>query len=219
MKSKSQLRVQMIAVEKLKPHPRNYRTHPDDQLEHIIKSIKDHGFYRNVVAGRDWTILAGHGVVQAARKMKIESVPVIRLDLDPLSPKALKLLAGDNEIGHLGEIDDRLLTDMLKELKLSDEGLLGTGFDEKMLANLIFVTRPQSEIADANEAAQWVGMPAYEDDVRIKVTVYFPTTRDRKRFAKLLHLELAEGIRSVWWPRRKESDTPKPSVADFIHND
>ena len=208
----------MIAVEKLKPHPRNYRTHPDDQLEHIIKSIKDHGFYRNVVAGRDWTILAGHGVVQAARKMKIETVPVIQLDLDPLSPKALKLLAGDNEIGHLGEIDDRLLTDMLKELKLSDDGLLGTGFDEKMLANLIFVTRPASKIADANEAAQWVGMPEYNEGSNLPcLVITFKTESDRGRFVKKFHLKI--GLKRVklraWTTRWPWTENKKSSKSKF----
>jgi ParB-like chromosome segregation protein Spo0J len=73
----SSLRAEFVPLASLKPHPRNYRIHPDDQLEHIIKSIQEHGFYRNVVAARDGTILAGHGVVQAALKMGLKGVPVV----------------------------------------------------------------------------------------------------------------------------------------------
>jgi hypothetical protein len=54
---------ELIAIKELKPHPRNYRSHPEDQLVHLVNSIKQHGFYRNVVVAKDNTILAGHGVV------------------------------------------------------------------------------------------------------------------------------------------------------------
>lgn len=54
---------EMIEIQTLKPHPRNYRTHPEDQIAHLIESISKHGFYRNVVIAKEGTILAGHGVV------------------------------------------------------------------------------------------------------------------------------------------------------------
>ena len=57
--------IETIDIEKLIPHPDNYKEHPDQQLDHIIRSIEDHGFYRNVVIAKDNTILAGHGVVLA----------------------------------------------------------------------------------------------------------------------------------------------------------
>ena len=156
---------QIVPIETLKPHPQNYRKHPDDQLQHLVESIKEHGIYRNIIVANDKTILAGHGVVQACLKMEMKEVPVIILELDPQDTKALKILTGDNEIANLGEIDDRLLSEILKEIKTEDlNGLLGTGYDEKMLANLVMVTRPASEIANINEAAQWAGMPNYDEE-------------------------------------------------------
>ena len=59
----------MTSVEDLTPHPQNYRDHPQDQIAHIVRSIEEHGFYRNVVVAKDNTILAGHGVVQAAQQL------------------------------------------------------------------------------------------------------------------------------------------------------
>lgn len=73
------MKTELVALSKLKPHPRNYRKHPADQLAHIKASIKQHGFYRNVVVAKDDTILAGHGVVQAAKEMKVKQVPVFRV--------------------------------------------------------------------------------------------------------------------------------------------
>ena len=80
----------------MKPHPRNYKQHPPEQIEHIMRSIEEHGFIRPVVVARDYTILAGHGLVQAARQLGRTRVPVMQLDLDPDDPRALKLLVADN---------------------------------------------------------------------------------------------------------------------------
>src|SRR5262249_41458887 len=136
MAPQSDLPIELIAIRELHPHPRNYRTHPPDQLEHIQQSIREHGLYRNVVIARENTILAGHGVVKACQEMQIEQIPVIRLPIDPDSPQALKLLTGDNEIGHLAEVDDRMFIEILKEVRDLGE-LRGTGYDEMMLSNLI----------------------------------------------------------------------------------
>jgi len=94
-----------VPVASLKPHPVNYRKHPEDQLRHIERSVKEHGFYRNVVVARDGTILAGHGVVLAAKRLKRDKVPVIRLPLAADDLRALKVLTSDNEISRLAEVD------------------------------------------------------------------------------------------------------------------
>jgi hypothetical protein len=154
--------LETVPLGQLKAHPRNYRQHPPDQLAHIIRSIEEHGVYRNIVVAEDYTILAGHGVVKALTQMQRPTATVFRLPVAADSPQALKLLAGDNEIGHLAEVDDRMFTELLKEVKeLDPAGLLGTGYDEMMLTNLVFVTRTEQEIADHNQAAAWAdaGMP------------------------------------------------------------
>jgi hypothetical protein len=202
-----------VNIKDLRPHPRNYRGHPADQLNHIMESIKEHGFYRNIVIAKDGTILAGHGVVQAAAKMGIDTVPVIRLDVEPNEARALKVLAGDNEIGKLGEIDDRALSEILKEIKDFDlDGLLGTGYDEMMLANLVMVTRPASEIADFDEAAAWVGMPDYEDGdtQKIKVIISFPDEDSREKFVDSIQLRIDKKQKEAWstrWPFTERTDT------------
>jgi hypothetical protein len=117
---------EQVPLDQLHPHPRNYRSHPEDQLLHLVESIKVNGVYKNVVATRDGTLLAGHGVVEAARLAGLTSVPVIRLDLDPESAAALKILVADNEISHLGEVDDRHLSELLREIG-ETTGLLATG--------------------------------------------------------------------------------------------
>lgn len=205
-----------VPVAELRPHPRNYRAHPADQLAHLRASIERHGFYRNVVAARDLTILSGHGATQAARDLGLETVPVVVLPIDPDDPRALQVLAGDNEIAHLGEIDDRALSVLLKEIRDAEETLLGTGYDDAMLANLVYVTRHASEIRDLDEAAHWVGMPEYGDGARgteIVLHLRFETREDHARCLKLLGLpdyDPSVGGRqqavSSWWPPRARAD-------------
>ncbi len=202
---------EVVSISSLKPHPRNYRTHPEDQLAHIGESLKQHGFYRNVVVARDSTILAGHGVVQAAERIGVTEVPVFRLDLDPNEPLALKVLTGDNELGRFAEVDDRMLTELLREVAEVDvSGLLGTGFDEKMLAALTFNTRPASEIATMDEAAEWVGMPEYDEGgPQIKLIVTFKNERDREQFVKEQGMRIDKKAGLTWgtkWPFVERED-------------
>lgn len=202
--------VTQIDPNELNGHPRNYREHPDDQIEHIITSIQEHGFYRNIVVSNDNVILAGHGVVKASRRMKLETIPCIVLDIDSESPKALKVLAGDNEIAHLGVINDIVLSELLKDINdFDDNGLMGTGYDEMMLANLLYITRPASEVATLDEAAEWVGMPEIGEETESaesKVIVNFEKASDRARFFEVLEMEFAHSFKSIWYPHRERRD-------------
>jgi hypothetical protein len=206
--------VELARLDTLRSHPRNYRTHPEEQLEHIAASIRQHGFYRNVVVTEDGTILAGHGVTAAARKMGYLELPVIRLSIDPMSPAALRLLAGDNEIGRRAEIDDRGLSEILRDLKALDiHGLLGTGYDAAMLANLVFITRPESEIPDAGAAAAWAGMPDFAPEADApSLVVRFDAAEKREEFLRLIGVAIIHkkqgAVWSVWWPERAK-DRPR----------
>ena len=207
-KTDKQIAIEYVAVSELKPHPKNYREHPDDQLDHIVQSIKDNGHYRNVVIAKDNIILAGHGVVKASNKMGLKTIPVVRLDVPHTDQKAMKVLTGDNEIAHLGIVDDRLLSELLKDIKDSDiTGLLGTGYDDAMLANLVMVSRPASEIEDFDAAAEWVGMPEYEKGEKpLQLIINFANVEDREKFAKLVGSPVTDKTKSIWFPHRDKDD-------------
>ncbi len=205
---------EFAAIADLKPHPENYRVHGKEQLEHIVSSLKEHGCYRNVVTAVDGTILAGHGVVEACKVLGLKEIPIIRLDMTADDKRALKVLTGDNEISRLGEIDDRKLTDLLKKIKI-DLSLMGTGFDDMRLANLVFVTRPETEIKDMNAAREWVGMPTYvEEDPdaanEIAVVVKFDNKEDREKFIEQsgLKFRIKQGDKrwTTYWPFRETND-------------
>jgi hypothetical protein len=182
-----------VALGDLRAHPANYREHPTEQREHLLASIREYGIYRNIVVARDGTILAGHGVVEAAREGGLEAVPVVRLDLDADDPRALRLLAGDNEIARLAQTDARALADLLGEI--GREGWLGTGFDDGAFALLL------AELDGADPAGgDWAGMPPYETadhESAFRSTVHFRTPEDATAFFALIGRQQAA---SFWWP-------------------
>lgn len=212
-------KVELVNILDLHPHPENYLDHPEDQIEEIIASIKANGLYRNIVVGKHNTILAGHGVWIAAQKMGVEKIPVVRVELEPDSPLAIKILTGDNEISKRGMTNDRALSELLKRILDSDEELSGTGFDEMMLANLVLVTRPQSEIEDFDAAAEWVGMPEYDEQVpevteQVRVLVRFPDFKARDKFAELIGQELPakQRVTTIDFPKKKNDDVKSVRV-------
>ena len=87
----------MLPLNTLRPHPRNYRNHPEDQIEHLQASLSAYGFFRRIVVANDGTILAGHGIAQAAntlpqgafeRVVADGMVPVIQFPFGPDDPRA-----------------------------------------------------------------------------------------------------------------------------------
>lgn len=216
---KTQAKVQtskLVDVKLLKDHPRNYKTHPPEQIAHLIQSIDEHGFYRNIVVARDYTILAGHGVVQAIRQMGLygpSEVPIVHLDLDKDDPRAMKIMLSDNEIGLSAGVNDRVLTELLKEV--GDAGtLLGTGYDRQSLAARIFASRGATEIPDEEAAAQWAnaGVPTHDGRSGVfKLVIDFPSLEMRDRFVKEKDIKLNSSDTttpnvSAWWPPRSRND-------------
>ena len=50
----------------LRPHPQNSPTHTPENHKVIQQSLLTHGYYKNIVIAEDGTLLAGHGVIEAA---------------------------------------------------------------------------------------------------------------------------------------------------------
>lgn len=127
---------ELVAIGEVKPHPQNYQSHPDDQVGHLAASIEEHGLYKNVVLAKDGTLLAGHGVVEGAKKAGRSEVPARRMPYGPEDPRALKILAGDNEVGRRAGRDDEALAAVLSQVAEAGD-LAGTGFDDGALEELL----------------------------------------------------------------------------------
>jgi len=140
-------------------------------------------------------------------------VPIKRLPIAPDSPAALKILTGDNEIPRLAITDERALAALLGEVaELDTDGLLGTGYDELMLANLRHVARERDELDEFDPASHWVGLPTYVAVPRPPVIVlHFRDAADRDELLRRMGANVINAKQrrtwSVWWPEREHHDT------------
>ena len=120
------------ALSELRPHPRNYRRHPEHQLAILRESLRVHGQQKPVVITPDGTILAGHGLVEAA---KLEGWTEIACHVyDGPYPEAF--LAMDNRASDLAEDDSAALATLLSDLR-EKEQLSAAGYDDKALDTLL----------------------------------------------------------------------------------
>ena len=61
------------------PYARNSRTHSDEQVAQICSSIKEFGFTNPIIIDEDNGIIAGHGRVLAANKLKMKELPCVQV--------------------------------------------------------------------------------------------------------------------------------------------
>lgn len=112
-----------VALATLRPHPRNYNRHPASQIERIAASLRKFGQVRSIVVWRS-TILAGHGVVEAARALGWTELNADVLPDEYPEHLALAYVAADNELGRLGDPDQAALAAILEESRNADAELL-----------------------------------------------------------------------------------------------
>ena len=118
-------KIQEVAVSKLVPYERNAKQHPAEQVELIARSIKEYGFLNPCLIDKDYKIIAGHGRVEAAKILGMETVPCVFVEgLTDAQYRAYVL--ADNRLTEMGEWDMSLVEEELRTL-LSD------GFDADIL--------------------------------------------------------------------------------------
>jgi ParB-like chromosome segregation protein Spo0J/DNA modification methylase len=131
------LQIEQVAVSALIPYARNSRTHSDAQVAQIAASIKEFGFTNPVLIDKDGGIIAGHGRVMAARKLKLDEVPCIRLEHLTDTQKRAYIIA-DNKLALNAGWDAEALQIELAELDVAGFKLDLTGFDGDDLTRAMF---------------------------------------------------------------------------------
>lgn len=117
------LKVEYRNVADLNPYANNPRFN-DGAVDAVAASIKEFGFKVPIVVDSDGVIVTGHTRLKAAKKLGIDTVPVIVADdLTPEQVKAFRL--ADNKTGELaqwdlGKLDIEL--DGIDEIDMGDFG-------------------------------------------------------------------------------------------------
>ena len=114
---------------KLKPRPKNPRTHTPRQIKQIAASITEFGFINPVLVDAADGIVAGHARVDASILLGMTDVPTVRVD--HLSPAQIRAyVIADNRLAENAGWDRDLLALELQELSVQlNFDVTVTGFE------------------------------------------------------------------------------------------
>lgn len=123
------MKVENWDISKVKPYEKNPRNN-DDAVEATANSIKEFGWQQPIVVDNDGVIIVGHTRLKAAKKLKLEKVPVTVADnLTEEQAKAYRL--ADNKTGDLAEWENDLLQQELAGISMD---MIPFGFDAEAAA-------------------------------------------------------------------------------------
>jgi hypothetical protein len=154
------LKVKEWATGDVHPYPGNPRIN-DDAVQAVAESLKEFGWKQPIVVDADGTVIAGHTRLKAAKRLGMETVPVIvASDLTPEQVQAYRL--ADNKVGELATWDMGKLGEELDGLLDFDMGRFGFvgGFDALATLEAEGLGREIADVA-AEEFNVTLTFPAY----------------------------------------------------------
>lgn len=191
-------------IDELIPDPQNRRLHPERNRQMMQASVQAVGAGRSIVIDDQGVILAGNGMVEAAKAAGITRVRIIdstgdelvavrRTDLTPEARRQLALY--DNRAGELAAWD-------AEGLKADRD--LGTDLQP------YWTDSEQALMFGTEVQPSWDGMPAFEQQALAfrTLAVHFASPEDVQAFLQLIgRTDITEKTRYLWYPQ-----TPKESV-------
>ena len=136
--------IQYVKLDELIPYARNPRNN-EDAVEHVASSIREFGFQSPIIVDKDNTIIAGHTRFNAAKRLKLDEVPIIKAsDLTEAQVKAFRL--ADNRVSEYATWNDELLAIEFEELQDLDFDLSLTGFEELEIESLLNEDESDNEV-------------------------------------------------------------------------
>ena len=128
--------LKMLPLSVLKPaayNPRKKLKPGDKEYQKIKNSIEEFGFADPLVVNADMTIIGGHQRFNVAVELGITEVPCAVVDVDKVREKALNIALNKAT----GAWDEKLLAELLEDLKNQDFNVDLTGFDPLEIETLL----------------------------------------------------------------------------------
>ena len=127
------MEIRELNVDEIIPYENNPRFN-DEAVEAVANSIKEFGFKVPIILDKDKVIIAGHTRLLAAKRLGMESVPVIFADdLTEEQVKAFRI--ADNKVGEIATWDYSKLKEELKALQELEIDMSAFGFNPEELDN------------------------------------------------------------------------------------
>ena len=144
--------IKLIDTDKVIVNPKNRNTHSKKQIEVLSTLIKARGF-RNplIVSKRSGFLVAGHGRLEAAKKLGLEKLPVMYQDFESEADEYAFMIS-DNEIARHATLDTESMLSDLDELdfKLEEFDFEELGLIDFELPSLLNNSDKEDTIPDNN---------------------------------------------------------------------
>jgi len=162
------MQIENVKTNSITPYKNNAKLHPEKQIDQIARSIKEFGFNVPILIDENNVIIAGHGRYYAAQKLKMDTIPAIKLEHLTEARKRAFIIA-DNKLNLNTAFDMDVLKAELEEIQ---KGFVETGesfdcdslgFDEVEFRDLINQCSPDIYENDENNAyTKKIKAPIYE---------------------------------------------------------
>jgi DNA modification methylase len=145
------MKTEMVATKEIIPYARNPRKN-EDAIAKVSASLKEYGWQQPIVVDAEMVIIAGHTRLEAAKRLKMEKVPIHIADkLTEAQVKAFRI--ADNRVSQEAEWDMDLLKIELGDLEGLEFDLSLTGFDDDEL-NALMIEAVEEGLTDDDEVPE-----------------------------------------------------------------
>ncbi len=130
----------IVPLADLVAHPRNYRSHPKQQIDRLVLSLQRFGQGRSIViqdAPEHPIIVAGHGIVEAARALQWQALRADILPADWTDTQIEGYLIADNLHSQEAADNEELLAMLLQEQQDAGFDLAAMGSDDETLRQML----------------------------------------------------------------------------------
>lgn len=123
------MKIETRSIDSLRPDSRNARKHGKRNLATIAASLAQFGQRRAAVIRSDGTVLAGNGMLEAARSLGWSELSVTVVPDEWSDEEARAYALADNRTGELAEWDVAVLDEHLVELEVAGLDIESLGFE------------------------------------------------------------------------------------------
>lgn len=148
---------EIVNINSMRPWPRNYMEHSERQLDSLQSSLGEFGQFKNIIAWKGF-IVAGHGLVEAARLKGWQRIEVKQLPEEWTETQVEAVLVADNRLGQLGAANDEKLMAILESVQQDQNIALSTiGYSDTEILELL------AKVESANSISTDVDGPVFKE--------------------------------------------------------
>lgn len=137
------LEIRQVDIDRLRPYAANPRVHRAKGVRRLVDSVREFGWTAPILATDDFVVVAGHGRLEAAKKLGRATVPVIVLPFSEDEARAYRI--ADNRIAEDSSWNPDALASEITDLLNSDVAIGLTFLEDIEIEALVRESQEDAE--------------------------------------------------------------------------